>query len=105
MMMAPHTTNYRVCLANKLNFENLIEKARVQIGDEAVAPLIISLPNTDADRTYDLDGLGNWKDATSPPVGGSATTERRDHNYMNQITRTIQGATKTSFAYDANATD
>ncbi len=47
----------------------------------------IALPGTDQQRSYDLDGLGNWQSTGYTPVGGAATTEYRRHNYLNQITR------------------
>jgi hypothetical protein len=47
----------------------------------------ISLPNTDQSRTYDLDGLGNWRRTVFEPVGGTQTTEVRQHNALNQITK------------------
>jgi len=40
----------------------------------------ISLPGTDEDRSYDLDGLGNWRRTSFDPVGGSAETQIRQHN-------------------------
>jgi hypothetical protein len=47
----------------------------------------ITLPNTDTQRTYLLDGLGNWRQTAFTPVAGSAETEVRQHNGLNQITR------------------
>ena len=47
----------------------------------------ITLPNTDTQRSYLLDGLGNWRNTAFTPVGGSAETEVRQHNGLNQITR------------------
>ena len=47
----------------------------------------ITLPGTDTERTYDLDGLGNWRRAGYTPVGGNATTEVRQHNAANQVTK------------------
>ena len=61
----------------------------------------ISLPNTNESRTYDLDGLGNWRRTAFDPVGGSATTEVRQHNGLNQITSVKDGADpKVPFSYD-----
>ncbi len=60
----------------------------------------ISLPNTDKSRTYVLDGLGNWRRTAFDPVGGSDTTQVRQHNGLNQITRTTEGATTIDFEYD-----
>jgi RHS repeat-associated protein len=47
----------------------------------------ITLPGTDTVRTFDLDPLGNWKNTAFTPVGGSAQTEVRQHNGLNEITR------------------
>ena len=47
----------------------------------------ITLPGTDSARSYLLDGLGNWRNTAFTPVGGSAETEVRQHNGLNQITR------------------
>ncbi len=58
----------------------------------------ISLPNTDQNRTYDLDGLGNWRRTTFEAVGGAETTEVRQHNALNQIT----SRDSTPFSYDLN---
>ncbi len=72
------------------------------IGGSEVAT-VISLPGTDESRTYDLDGLGNWNRTVFTPEGGSATTQIRDHNYLNEITRTKENATETDFTYDGAA--
>ncbi len=52
----------------------------------------IGVPHTDTQRTYDLDGLGNWRQTAFTPVPVSpspptAQTEVRQHNGLNQITR------------------
>lgn len=51
----------------------------------------ITLPGTDQDRTYDLDGLGNWRRTDYTRVLTPTMTEDhrevRQHNYLNQITR------------------
>ncbi len=61
----------------------------------------ITLPNTDQSRNYNLDGLGNWKTSVYTPVGGSATTDQRNHNYVNEITqRAITGSSPVVFQYD-----
>jgi YD repeat-containing protein len=54
-------------------------------GGDVTTP--ITLPGTDSARSYLLDGLGNWRNTTFTPVGGSAQTEVRQHNGLNQITR------------------
>jgi len=38
----------------------------------------ITLPETDSDRSYDLDGLGNWRRTAYTTVGEEKTTEVRD---------------------------
>jgi len=61
----------------------------------------ITLPNTDANRTYNLDGLGNWKTSMYTPVAGSSTTDQRNHNYVNEITqRTLTGGSPVMFQFD-----
>ncbi len=61
----------------------------------------ITLPNTDQSRMYNLDGLGNWKTSTFIPVGGSQSTDQRNHNYVNEITqRTLTGSNPAVFQYD-----
>ena len=61
----------------------------------------ITLPSTDQSRNYTLDGLGNWKTIAYAPVGGSATTDQRNHNYVNEITqRAITGSSPVVFQYD-----
>ncbi len=51
----------------------------------------ITLPNTDTNRTYDLDGLGNWRRTAFTPVGGALTNEVRQHNGLNEITSVKDG--------------
>jgi hypothetical protein len=60
----------------------------------------ISLPNTDQSRSYDLDGLGNWRRTAYTPVGDDEVLEIRQHNGLNQITRREIDDEKTTFAYD-----
>jgi len=65
-------------------------------GDVTVATAI-SLSGTDSDRTYDLDGLGNWNKTTYTPAGTpQAVSETRAHNLVNQVTRFAT----TDVAYD-----
>ncbi|MCE9551798.1 MAG: choice-of-anchor D domain-containing protein, partial [Planctomycetes bacterium] len=45
--------------------------------DGAAIDTPITLPNTNESRTYDLDGLGNWRRTTFTPVGGSESKEVR----------------------------
>ena len=63
----------------------------------------ISLPGTDQQRTYDLDGLGNWRRTAHTPVGGSQATEVRQQNYVNQLTR--YGTTPVAYDHGNNAAD
>ena len=52
-------------------------------------------------RSYELDGLGNWRRTEFDPVGGTDTTEVRQHNGLNQITSIKDGAdAKIPFSYD-----
>ncbi len=62
----------------------------------------ISLPNTDEQRTYDLDGLGNWHRTVFKPVGNSEVNELRQHNGLNQITTVNDGSGNVPFSYDLN---
>ena len=65
----------------------------------------ITVPNTDTQRTYLLDGLGNWRQTGFTPVGSSAETEVRQHNGLNQITRRQNPAASPSLlnpTYDRN---
>ena len=41
-------------------------------------------------RTYDLDGLGNWRKTVFTPEGGMPETEVRQHNGLNEITGTTK---------------
>ncbi|MCE9552376.1 MAG: hypothetical protein K8T91_03240, partial [Planctomycetes bacterium] len=71
--------------------------------DGAAIDTPITLPNTNESRTYDLDGLGNWRRTTFTPVGGSESKEVRQHNALNQITSIKEGSDpKVPFTYDLN---
>ncbi len=64
----------------------------------------ITLPNTDQSRSYTLDGLGNWRATGFTPVGGSQTTDQRNHNYVNEITqRTVGTGSQVVFQYDGKS--
>ena len=64
----------------------------------------ITLPNTDQSRNYTLDGLGNWRATGFTPVGGSQTTDQRNHNYVNEITqRTVGTGSQVVFQYDGKS--
>ncbi len=61
----------------------------------------ISLANTDAARSYVLDGLGNWRQTVFTPEGSSMPqTEVRQHNGLNEITRRQNGTVQTNLFYD-----
>ncbi len=60
----------------------------------------ISLSNTNTQQTYTLDGLGNWRRTGYTPVGGSLTTQVRQHNGLNEITRVSISGNNTNFSYD-----
>jgi RHS repeat-associated protein len=64
----------------------------------------ITLPNTNTVDDWTLDGLGNWQELDYTPVGGSASTDDRNHNKLNEITqRTINGGTPITFSYDGSS--
>ncbi len=67
-------------------------------GGSVVTP--ISLPGTDEQRRYDLDGLGNWHRTVCTPVGDSEVDELRQHNGLNQITTINDGGGNVPFSYD-----
>ena len=85
-----------VALANSLN-----DKGASGGGSITAA---ITHPNTDQSRSYTLDGLGNWRATGFTPVGGSQTTDRRNHNYVNEITqRTVGTGSQVVFQYDGKS--
>ena len=60
-----------------------------------------ALPGSNTQENWNLDGLGNWRATGIMPVGGSQSTDRRNHNYVNEIThRTVAGGTAVAFQYD-----
>ncbi len=65
----------------------------------------ITLPNTDASRSYNLDALGNWSSSVYTPEGaGSSITDQRNHNKLNEITiRTLTGQSSVTFEYDGTS--
>ena len=63
----------------------------------------ITLTNTNESAQYDLDGLGNWRRFITDPVGSASTTQTRQHNGLNEVTRTMVASTNTNFAYDGAA--
>ena len=67
--------------------------------DVAVATPI-TLPNTDSQRGYALDGLGNWRNTAFTPEGGSPALEVRTHNKLNQITAFGVAPASTPITYD-----
>jgi hypothetical protein len=60
----------------------------------------ITLPGTDSDRVYNLDGLGNWSTTVYTPEGGSSTTETRTHNKLNEVLSFGVLPASTSVLYD-----
>ncbi len=63
----------------------------------------ITLPNTVSQRSYLLDGLGNWRSTVfTPATTGTPApqTEVRQHNGLNQITRRQNGSTQINPTYD-----
>jgi RHS repeat-associated protein len=94
-----HAEN-RSYLYNALDSMNRLreyQRGTLATGGSTVASAT-TLPGADSQRSYDLDGLGNWRRTSFIPVGGSTTTEVRQHNPLNQITRTDS----THLAYDDN---
>ena len=63
----------------------------------------ITLTNTNKSAQYELDGLGNWRRFIADPVGGGAVTQIRQHNGLNEITRTTVSSTNTDFVYDGTS--
>ena len=63
----------------------------------------IMLPGAEEMTRWELDNLGNWRRKTAAPVGGTQTTEIRQHNKLHQVTKVDSQA----LAYDAagNLTD
>ena len=52
-----------------------------------------------------IDGLENWRATGFTPVGGSQTTDQRNHNYVNEITqRTVGTGSQVVFQYDGHTT-
>jgi RHS repeat-associated protein len=62
----------------------------------------ITLPGTDKDRTYDLDGVGNWKKTTFDAVTGGAGVDHRTHNGTNELIRSKGSVPTVQFQYDQN---
>jgi RHS repeat-associated protein len=60
----------------------------------------ITLPNTDSQRAYALDGLGNWKNSPYTPVASPPDIDVRTHNKLNQITIFDAPSTPTPILYD-----
>lgn len=67
------------------------------------------LPGANQEKTYGLDGVGNWKtknlDTVASGGGINVTAEMRQHNYANQITfgrDIVNGGSpsSTTFIYD-----
>jgi len=61
----------------------------------------ITLPNTDSQRNYNLDALGNWTSSVYTPEGGSQIPDQRNHNKLNEIIqRTVGTSPAVTFQYD-----
>jgi RHS repeat-associated protein len=61
----------------------------------------ITLPNTDSQRNYNLDALGNWTSSVYTPESGSQITDQRNHNKLNEIIqRTVGTSPAVTFQYD-----
>ncbi len=61
----------------------------------------ITLPGSAALRTYDLDGLGNWKLSGAELISSHLTFDQRNHNKLNEITqRTVGTSPEVTFQHD-----
>ena len=60
----------------------------------------IALPNTDSQRAYALDALGNWPNTLFTPEGGASELEVRTHNKLNQVTARGVAPASTPILYD-----
>jgi hypothetical protein len=61
----------------------------------------ISLTSANTQQTYTLDEPGNWRRTGYTPVGGALTTQVRQHNGLNEITRVANlGVSTYNFSYD-----
>jgi len=60
----------------------------------------ISLPGTNQEQGYNLDGLGNWSTTTIIPEGGSAAIQDRTHNKLNEVTAYGVSPVSTPVLYD-----
>jgi|GEM_PF-4483916 len=60
-----------------------------------------ALPGTNTQENWNLDGLGNWRATGFIPVGGSQTSDQRNHNYINEITQSVtNNLSPVTFVYD-----
>jgi YD repeat-containing protein len=62
----------------------------------------ITLDGTDKDRTYDLDGVGNWKKTTFDAVTGGTGVDHRTHNGTNELIRSKGSVPTVQYQYDQN---
>ncbi len=60
----------------------------------------IALPGTNQEQDYNLDALGNWSTTAITPEGGTASTQSRSHNLLNQITAYGVSPSSTPVYYD-----
>jgi len=91
--------SHRYTWHDSLNRLRGYERGTLASGGGSVTDAI-NVPNTDTQRTYDLDGLGNWRRTVFTPEGGSETTQVRQHNYVNQTTE--MGATAVTYDHGDN---
>ncbi len=57
-----------------------------------------TLPNVDAQESWNLDGMGNWRSLTYTAMGDTPSVQQRSHNRLNQITN-LGGR---AFTYDGS---
>jgi len=78
------------------------ERGTLASGGGSITPgQEIDVDNTDEQRSYDLDGLGNWRRTVFTPEGApQPTTQVRQHNYVNQLTQ--MGDTPVTYGHGDN---
>jgi RHS repeat-associated protein len=87
--------------------DRLLQYQRGQF-NSSTGPILtpIALPNTDYSRTYNYDGLGNWKNTAYIPIEsngseGALTTDVRRHNSTNELTQwNPTGLSPVNVSYD-----
>ena len=92
--------SHRYTWHDSLNRLRAYERGTLASGGGSVTEAI-NVENTDKSRAYVLDGLGNWRRTVFTPEDASeATTEARQHNYVNQLTE--MGETAVTYDHGAN---